>query len=151
MEDKLDREQLRAAFDQLVAFQGSLDGIKNVLAQGVAQNELLASNASGTQKIEVVNRVPRAFLEVIKAQFAVMAEWMGPVHKMTESAGKDLNKRRATMDKTITRYEELMENLHEHGSSSRKSPSESDIIDAEITDAEIVIDERTKSKQRKKK
>lgn len=157
MEEKLEREQRRAALDQLVAFQNTLDGIKDVLAQGVNQNESLALAQAnpGKQTIEVVNRVPRAFLEVIKAQFAVLAEWMEPVHKMTETAGKDLHKLQATMDQTLVRYEEMMENLREYGLSRKRKPvakkGKVEVIDAEITEAEIIPEATSKPKPKRKR
>lgn len=61
--------------------------------------------------IEVINKIPTAFLDVIKAQFSLMQQWFEPVLKMTGSASNDVRTLQATMAETLSRYEKLVDKI----------------------------------------
>ena len=88
---QLKLEGLEEALSSLSKFGESLTSIKESLDGGV--NRIVESNAKrvpvaapqpagGRQEIRVVNRVPGAFLEVIRAQFNLIQAWMKPIENL---------------------------------------------------------------------
>lgn len=70
-----------------------------------------AAVASGTTKIEVINKVPRQFLDIIKAQFLVLQNWFEPLMKATEMRGIEAEQLRAALKTSLERYEELLKKI----------------------------------------
>jgi hypothetical protein len=77
------------AVAELAKFNSTLDGIREILGDGIAGG-LAASMATpaaaapSQQKIEVVNKVPNIFLDIIRNQFRVLQTWMGPILQLAE-------------------------------------------------------------------
>lgn len=66
---------------------------------------------SGTTRIEVVNKVPRQFLDIIRAQFLVLQNWFEPLMKATEMRGVEAEQLRAALKTSLERYEELLKKM----------------------------------------
>ncbi len=115
-EEKLSAEQFGQAVNHLGAFNDSLAAIKEALANGVSRISELASQPAGssaeipTQKIHVVNRVPKAFMNVIKTQFNLMQSWMV---NLTQGGTADVLELKKALDETLDRYQALLEKLEE--------------------------------------
>ena len=79
-------QQVAHAVAELSKFNATLAEMKTMMSQGVAS----ASDSAGPsanipqQKIEVVNKVPNIFLDVIRNQFRVLQTWMDPILKLSE-------------------------------------------------------------------
>ena len=66
---------------ELAKFNQSLNEIKSVIEHGLNESATEAAN----QKIQVVNKIPEAFLEVMRNQFRVLQTWMEPILELAES------------------------------------------------------------------
>ena len=62
-------------------------------------------------KIEVVTKVPAQFLDVIKAQFAVLQTWFDPLCRLTEMRGEEVDSLRNAIEESKTRYEQLLKRI----------------------------------------
>ena len=77
------------AVAELSKFNSTLDGIRGVLSDGLSGG-LAAGRPTGVaevptqHKIEVVNKVPNIFLDIIRNQFRVLQTWMGPILQLAE-------------------------------------------------------------------
>ena len=67
--------------------------------------------------IEVVNKVPRQFMDVIRAQFQVLQSWFEPLIRVTELRGVETEQLRRALQESIDRYRELMAKIGERDSS----------------------------------
>jgi hypothetical protein len=76
--------QVGHAVEQLGRFNETLEGIKQLLESGM-QGKSSEPPATPPQKIEVVNRVPQAFSNIIEAQFRILQTWLEPLLKLSES------------------------------------------------------------------
>ncbi len=81
---QLTLSQLGAGVNELAKFNQSLEEIKGLLAQQPASGEA-ARSANEPQRIQVVNKVPQAFLEIIRYQFETLQHWLDPLTKLAES------------------------------------------------------------------
>jgi hypothetical protein len=62
----------------------------------------------GPQEIRVVNRVPGAFLEVIRAQFGLIQAWMKPIESLPSDKQDDYAMLTRSLDEAFKRYEQLI-------------------------------------------
>ena len=62
-------------------------------------------------RIEVINKVPRQFLDIIKAQFLVLQNWFEPLMKATEMRGIEADQLRSALKVSLERYEELLRKI----------------------------------------
>lgn len=76
-------QQVGHAVAELAKFNATLGEMKSLMSDGIK-----TSGASGAgvsqQKIEVVNKVPNIFLDIIRNQFRVLQTWMEPILKLSE-------------------------------------------------------------------
>ena len=86
--------QVGHAVEQLSKFNDTLEGIKTLMESGVmtrtrdgaTEQEAPTQSVSALpQKIEVVNKVPQAFSNIIEAQFRILQTWLDPLLKLTET------------------------------------------------------------------
>lgn len=126
---QLTTQLISAGVEQLTQFNQTLDSIQSTLSTGVGR---IADQPSGTsadvataapQKIEVVNKIPRAFLDVIKTQFEIMQNWMKPLIEMTQNTSADANQLRGAIESAVGKYNELVDRLDESASAVKKSRS----------------------------
>ena len=62
-------------------------------------------------QVQVVYKVPRVFLDVIKAQFMIMERWLEPVVKLSEQQGADTDALAKNVDLAFKRYEALIQRM----------------------------------------
>ncbi|MDG1810241.1 MAG: DNA repair ATPase [Pirellulaceae bacterium] len=83
--------QVGHAVEQLGQFNNTLQGIKNLLETSVAEQQqppaapAITAEPLPSQKIEVINKVPQAFSNIIEAQFRILQTWLAPLLKLAES------------------------------------------------------------------
>ena len=75
--------QVGSAIEQFGQFNHTLAEIKELLSTGVSQSADEKSS-TGKQSIQVVNKVPTAFTNIIRMQFRVMQTWMEPLLQLGE-------------------------------------------------------------------
>ena len=138
-----------SAVSELAKFNESLDGIKALLDQHAERSsqqsietakaiQAALSESKQTEddksrepmRIQVVNRVPHTFLDVLRNQFRVLQTWMDPILALAEvmPEAKELQKAARATRKN---YKQIMKKI---GESEQKELEE--IIDAEIIDDE---------------
>ena len=69
----------------MAKFNQSLIEIKEIISEGIATRNVDAQGQPVEHKIEVVNKVPNAFLNVLRNQFRVLQTWMGPILELADS------------------------------------------------------------------
>ena len=76
---------------------------------------LHSAGESGPQedrKIEIINKVPNIFLDIIRNQFRVLQTWMEPILKLSEVFPEADGLKRAA-DATRENYEKLIDQIGE--------------------------------------
>ena len=97
----------------------SLSAIKDVLSTGSDRLSELAAPPTPAApqpaplppKIQVVNKIPKAFLDIIRTQFYILQTWIEPLMRLAEATdigGKDFRK---AVKKSNAQYQELLEAL----------------------------------------
>jgi hypothetical protein len=152
--EKIVSENVGGAVQHLAEFNQTLSSIKDSLESVTSLESLnqIASNSDVMKraseasiaeskaiklgkkpyKINVVNRIPTAFLDVISAQFTILQSWVEPMAKMqTLEAGQF----RRAVEATFERYEELVERVKAIDNSKAKAKP-----DAETADEDANID-----------
>jgi hypothetical protein len=119
-EEHLAHVQLAQAVAHLAAFNQNLASIRESLDSGSAALGKLSAPASPAsqpppapqeQKVQVVNKVPRSFLDVIKTQFDLMQRWMQPILSVTETHTAEMRELKTAVEQTNQRYRQLIERL----------------------------------------
>ncbi|MEC8344384.1 MAG: hypothetical protein VXZ63_04520, partial [Planctomycetota bacterium] len=91
-----------------------LEGIEKVLSESKTEAD---SDSAGVEsdrsprRVEVVTKVPKQFLDVIKAQFAVLQTWFEPLYKLTEMRGQEVDSLREAIEESRERYESLLKRI----------------------------------------
>ena len=68
------------------------------------------TTAPTPQKIEVINKVPNIFLDIIRNQFRVLQTWMEPILKMSDSFPEADGLKEAAIA-TQQNYEHLLDKI----------------------------------------
>ena len=84
--------QVGQVVNELSNFNKSLEQMKTMLESGAMSASAGLTQGAGTptqmapseQKIEIVNKVPNIFLDIIRNQFRVLQTWMEPILKLSE-------------------------------------------------------------------
>lgn len=144
--EKILAEHVSTAMQYLAEFNQSLAGIEKSLAaedsisqlKRIADDLDVVKDASNYQieeskaiklgakpyRINVINRIPTAFLDVISAQFTVLKSWVEPMAKLQTL---DADQFRRAVEATFERYKELVERVNDLKESD--SPSETPLFD----------------------
>jgi hypothetical protein len=140
--DRAGESQLDRLVAELGEFRTGLDGIRDTLTSGVSQmqkqspqkqavtatldpaalkaltelaRQSVASNNGGgsEQKIQIVNKVPRVILGVIREQFKLMESWMKPL--ADHSAGNTVAMKdvRSKLEQALKYYQDMLGELGE--------------------------------------
>ena len=78
-------QEVGRAVAELEKFNQSLDDIKNLVARNMDSKSELIEAEPINHKIEVVNKIPAAFLGVLRNQFRVLQTWMEPILALAET------------------------------------------------------------------
>ena len=84
-----------ASLNTTLTSMGSTFGeLQKAAAVGTAPEAHVASGSMEKQQIEVINKVPSIFLDIIRNQFRVLQTWMEPILKLSEvfAEAEDLKK-----------------------------------------------------------
>ena len=104
-----------AALSHLSSFNDNLSKIGEYLSQmqagGTAGSPSSAGLSTVPHEVKVVYKVPRVFLDVIKAQFMIMERWLEPVIQLSEKQGADTDALAKNVDIAFKRYEALIERM----------------------------------------
>jgi len=101
------------AVAELAKFNSALDGIRNAVETGLAGGSAGTGGVAGPAQqhnIEVINKVPNIFLDVIRNQFRVMQTWMGPILQLAEAFPEAEGLKRAAVA-TEKNYERLIKQI----------------------------------------
>ena len=107
-------QQVAHAVAELAKFNSTLGEIKTMMGEGIKTSSSITGAATAAvptqQKIEVVNKVPNIFLDIIRNQFRVLQTWMEPILTLAEAfpEGKGL---RDAAKATQQNYEKLIKQI----------------------------------------
>ncbi len=96
------------AVAELVKFNEKLGAIHETMDNSVRQEA--ESQSSGDKKIQIINKVPNAFVEVMRNQFRVLQTWMEPLIRVAESLPEAEGLVQAAK-KTEKSYEKMIERI----------------------------------------
>ena len=109
--------QVGNAVAELANFNKSLEQMKSMLESGALSamssggaNVGAAPMAPAEQKIEIVNKVPNIFLDIIRNQFRVLQTWMEPILKLSEVFPEADGLKRAA-DATLENYDKIIDQI----------------------------------------
>ena len=122
--------QVGHAVEQLSKFNGTLEGIKELMESGVmtrategaTEQPAVAPAPPLPQKIEVVNKVPQAFSNIIEAQFRILQTWLEPLLKLSETIPEVEGLVQATK-LTEKQYKKMIEKFDTFEASSAEKPA----------------------------
>ncbi len=81
-------KEVSHAVAELASLNATLGDMKNVFGEGLAANvgrtQAATTSPIEKQQIEVINKVPNIFLDIIRNQFRVLQTWMEPILKLSE-------------------------------------------------------------------
>ena len=107
-------QQVAHAVEELAKFNGTLGEMKTMMGEGIKTSSAAAApGGSSQQKIEVVNKVPNIFLDIIRNQFRVLQTWMEPILKLSEVFPEAENLKSAA-EATQRNYDKLIKQIGEH-------------------------------------
>jgi hypothetical protein len=107
--------QVGHAVSELANFNKTLAEMKSLLQSSSASRDSATAAAaqaapSGTQNIEIINKVPNIFLDIIRNQFRVLQTWMEPILKLSEVFPEADGLKQAA-DATRENYEKLIDQI----------------------------------------
>ena len=104
-----------------------MDGVtelKNAPAAAAAPSGAMSNSPGGKppiQQIQLIHKVPRVFLDVIKAQFAIMQSWMKPMMLMSQDSKINSKQLKMSIDQAFARYDQLIDKMESASSKGSKS------------------------------
>ena len=110
--------QVGQVVNELSNFNKSLEQMKTMLesgampvSSGVTPGAATPTQmAPGEQKIEIINKVPNIFLDIIRNQFRVLQTWMEPILKLSEVFPEADGLKRAA-DATLENYDKIIDQI----------------------------------------
>ncbi|MFK7770127.1 MAG: AAA family ATPase, partial [Mariniblastus sp.] len=105
--------QVGHAVSELAKFNDTLGAMKTMMGDGIKTSSSMATaQTPSQQKIEVVNKVPNIFLDIIRNQFRVLQTWMDPILKLSEVFPEAEGLRKAA-EATQRNYDKLINQIGE--------------------------------------
>ena len=104
-------DQFLAATAHLARCSEGLDGIRASLSEGVDRLETVGGKPAPNQELRVFYRVPRPYLEIIKAQFNIMQTWLEPILELTQKSQIDASEFRTSLDKATAQFGKMISEL----------------------------------------
>ncbi len=102
--------QIGQAVEQLSQFNDTLSEIKSLISARAEEAQAKPSKRPPTQQVQVINKVPHAFTNIIQSQFRILQTWMEPLLRLSESLPEAKNLKRAA-ELTQRQYEKMMKKL----------------------------------------
>ncbi len=106
-------QQVAHAVAELAKFNSTLGEMKTMMGEGIKTSSSITQTGQAPQapqKIEVVNKVPNIFLDIIRNQFRVLQTWMEPILKLAETSEQAAGLREAAKA-TQQNYEKLIKQI----------------------------------------
>ena len=104
-------QQIGHAVAELAKFNGKMDAIGEGITSLVkATRRGINEQKKKDQKIQVINKVPHAFLDILRNQFRVMQTWMEPILQVTAQIPEADGLRKAALA-TEENYKQMMERI----------------------------------------
>lgn len=116
-------QQIGHAVSELAKFNETLGEMKSMMDQGIKTSS--GPGGSSQQRIEVVNKVPNIFLDIIRNQFRVLQTWMEPILKLSEAFPEAEGLKQAAKA-TQRNYDKLISQIGETESAKEEEENESD-------------------------
>jgi len=118
-------DRVGQAVVELSAFSEGLESIRNTLTEGVAvmrasdeqrREETLTATktqeaAPLPQQVVVQHKVPRVVLGVVKSQFQLMQNWLGPILAAESEQAGEMQQLRESVEKCLGEYSKMIEEL----------------------------------------
>ncbi len=104
-------DQFAEATAHLARFTEGLEGIQRSLTDGISHMEAAAETPAPPQEMRVFYRVPRPFLEIIKAQFAIMKGWLEPITELTQQSQINTAELRKSLDSATEQFSKMVSEL----------------------------------------
>jgi hypothetical protein len=118
-------DRIGQAVMELSTFSEGLESIRSTLTEGVAlmrasdeQRREETSAAPKTQEaaplpqqVVVQHKVPRVVLGVVKSQFQLMQNWLGPILAAESEQAGEMQQLRKSVEKCLDEYSKMIEEL----------------------------------------
>ena len=112
--------QIGHAVEELAKFNAKFEAIGDAIgALAKSTNRVMKKQKSLDHKIEVVNKVPHAFLDVLRNQFRVMQTWMDPILKLAET-NPDADGLRKAAQATEENYNKILDKIDKFKSDNQE-------------------------------
>ena len=113
--------QVGHAIEELAKFNSTLSEIKSLIGRNLEASKAVESALPTMQhehQIQVVNKVPKLFQEVIRNQFRVLQTWMEPILQLVDALpeAKGLKKAAKLTEKN---YQSVLDKIEESGKSPK--------------------------------
>jgi septal ring factor EnvC (AmiA/AmiB activator) len=107
--EQLTLVQLGQIVQEFSKFNESLTDLKSALTNSLKETSR-GDHEMAPQRIHVVNKVPQAFLDIIRYQFETLERWLDPINKLAASMppAKRLSK---TAKKVADNYKNIVKEL----------------------------------------
>ena len=104
--------QITSAVGELINFNKTLSDMKTIMNDGIQTKSSSAGLPAVPvpQKIEVINKVPNIFLDIIRNQFRVLQTWMEPILTLSNSLPEAEGLKEAAIA-TQQNYEHLIDKI----------------------------------------
>jgi hypothetical protein len=115
--EKLTLSQMNAAVDEFGKFNSTMHEIKTLLNDRIkvpvdeaSTGKTKAAFHPVESKVQVINKVPTAFMEVIQSQFRILQTWLAPILALSNQL-PDSNEFKRAVEETVKRYENIFKKL----------------------------------------
>ena len=104
--------QISNAVGELINFNKTLSDMKTIMNDSIQTKSTEAGSTPvpASQKIEVVNKVPKIFLDIIRNQFRVLQTWMEPILRLSDALPEADGLKEAAIA-TQQNYEHLIDKI----------------------------------------
>ena len=133
-------DRLGQAVVELSAFSDGLKAIQNALTDGMTQlresNEQRPTDPTPEpakkdglpvpQQVVVQHKVPRVVLGVVKSQFQLMQDWLGPILAAETEQADEMQLLRKSVEKCLSEYSKVIEELESAKKPKRKPKKKDD-------------------------
>ena len=128
-------DRLGQAVVELSAFSEGLEAIRRTLTDGISQMHAtseqqrkeiasaVASSDVAPKPIVVQHKVPRVVLGVVKSQFQLMQNWLGPMLSAENEQTGQMRLLRQSVEKCLQEYGNLIDELEASKSTEAKKDS----------------------------
>jgi hypothetical protein len=101
--------------DHLAAIHHAMADNVSQLMAGVASNGTgkPPTPATPPQALQIINRVPRALLDIIHQQFSLMQQWLQPLHQAASANDARVAQLEQAVQQTLHRYSDLLKRLED--------------------------------------